>query len=88
MAELQHTSTVMPDHVLNVFKLDRDLMTLGPEQQAAVNRTSESVGSTLVQSFRTARPDDILSLSNMLLVLDCVFLDPDRAQNASIKEIY
>ena len=50
-AELQHTSTLMDGYVANVFKLDRDLMTLGPEQQATVNRASESIGLTLVQSF-------------------------------------
>ena len=95
-AELQHTSTLMTDHVVNVFKLDRDLMTLGPEQQATVNRTSESIGSTLMQSFLTARPDGIsvylqIPFQAYLTCYLCWIVPSwtlDRAQNASINEIY
>lgn len=58
-AELQHISTVMADRVLSAFKLEHDFATFDPERQVMVNRVSESVGSTLVQSFRAVQPDDL-----------------------------
>ena len=54
--ELQHTSTLMAERVVDVFTLGA--ATSDPEQQTMAERASESVGATLVQFLRTARHDD------------------------------
>ncbi|KAF8552290.1 hypothetical protein OG21DRAFT_1511663 [Imleria badia] len=55
-AELQHTSTLVADRVVSVFKLDA--ISSEPEQQIVVNRTSGSIGSTLVQFLRSGERAD------------------------------
>ena len=59
-AELQHTSTSMAECVVNLFELDA--VTSDPEQQIMVDNATESIGSTLVQSLRTARRDDSIEM--------------------------
>ena len=53
--ELQRTSTLMAEQVVDVFTLDA--ATSNSEQQTMAERASESIGATLVQFLRTAMHD-------------------------------
>ena len=94
--ELQHTSTLMAERVVDVFTLDA--ATLNSEQQTMAERASESVGATLMQFLWTAMHDE----SELPLYLQIAFQaylvhhiywivsswTLDQARNTFINEIY
>ena len=94
-AELQHTSTSMAECVVSVFELDA--VTSDPEQQIMVDNAAESIGSTLVQSLRTAKRDDFIEMylqiafqayltSHLCRIVSSWTLDDGRS--AFVNELY